>query len=387
MADQDWFAEHAPSTPSTSVGEKVAEAMPLVGGAVGGLAGGDPLFAALGGAVGTGYEQLIKDGAEIPGAIADVARNAVSQPKATLQGFLQGAGEGAKHAAHQAAAQGALDAAAPVVGGAVKLLGKGAYTGGVAMLPKTIKLDFPNIARYGFDEGVALTNSGMNKAGALAHSASDAIKGKLGILDRIGVHDVPADELTNFSKIKGGISKEGLRAAKNAEVDAFKQAFKAENPASMNLARTHELKQAESKIASTALNKARQGAPVNDLDMALHKDLSQNARQALEDRVPKIRSDNERLQALMGLEQGAEHASNTFHWIPRISSAGTLGALGLSGGVIPAIAAGGAGFAATTPQGLTLMGLGLKKAGEGIASRWTPEMARAALLAQLASEQ
>jgi hypothetical protein len=373
-------------TPSRGIGDRVADALPQVGGMVGSLTGGIG-GAALGGAAGQGYGTLLKHAGEIPGAIADVARNAVSQPQATFNGFLQGAGQGAMDSGLSGAGQAAMDAGGQVAGAGLKVIGKGIYKGGVAMLPKSIKLDFPNMAKYGFDEAVAMTNNGMKKAGELAHSASETIKGKLGLLDRLGVHEVPGAELTNFGKIEGGIAKEGLRAGKTAEVDAFKQAFAAENPAAMNLTRTHELKQAESKIANTAMKKARSGAPINDLDAAMHKDLSQNARQALEDRVPGIRQENERLQAMMGLEQGAEHASNTFHWIPRISSAGTLGALGLSSGMLPAIAAGGAGFAATTPQGLTLAGLGLKKAGEAVGSRITPQLLRAALLAQLASEQ
>jgi hypothetical protein len=86
-------------------------ALPMVGGTVGGIVGGVP-GAALGGAAGEGYRQAATHAAEIPEALADVARNAVEQPGATLRGAIGGGTAGTVGAAKE----GAVNAAAEVGG-------------------------------------------------------------------------------------------------------------------------------------------------------------------------------------------------------------------------------------------------------------------------------
>ncbi len=109
-----------------------------LGGMVGGMAGGK-IGAAIGGAAGQGYQQLIEHATELPGAVADVARNLVSQPAATLKGFVYGAGEGAARAGIQGAEQAGLtgagqliakgsSAVAPAVGRAAEVIGDAAQS-------------------------------------------------------------------------------------------------------------------------------------------------------------------------------------------------------------------------------------------------------------------
>lgn len=355
----------APQEPSTPL----AGMLPTAGGTVGSLVGTlVPLpgarfaGAALGGALGKGAEMFFDDKAD---SLSDYA-NAMA-----LSGGEQLAGE----------------AAGGVIGKGLKLLGRGAYSAGTALLPKTIKQEFPNLAQAGFREGVALTGKGAKKAGEVAGKVSQQVEDKLAILDRAGMPKIdPADIANAAQRTTDKVSKEGLRAAKEAEIDAMRQQFLAENPDPLSLVRTQQLKQAEQRLAQEGYRIIDKGTQqINRVPLDVHMDWARAAREQLEDRAPSIGPMNARLQDLIGLERAAEHASGTGHILSRLGGAGVLGGLGLSGGgIAPAVAAAGAGAALTTPQGLTTTGLALKSAApaaQAVSARV------AALLAQLGLEE
>src|SRR4030095_16264216 len=93
----------------TTASSSWADWLPTAGGVIGGMVGKVPgvriATAGIGAAAGEGYRQLVRHGSEIPGAIVDVARNLVTEPSATLGGFVEGAKTGAKQAGLQGAIQ------------------------------------------------------------------------------------------------------------------------------------------------------------------------------------------------------------------------------------------------------------------------------------------
>lgn len=106
--------------PPMSIVDRVASLLPTAGGVIGGLAGGkapivSAVTAGLGGAAGEGYRQLATHATEIPGALVDVVRNLLAEPRATMRGFAEGATEGVR----DAGVQGAVQGGAELVGGAV----------------------------------------------------------------------------------------------------------------------------------------------------------------------------------------------------------------------------------------------------------------------------
>ena len=119
----------APNAPAADGAmSKASDFLPTAGGIIGGIAGGIP-GAALGGAAGQGYQSLVDNITEIPGALADIARNVVGgHAGATAKGFAEGSGLGAADAAMEGALSGATQ-------GAVKLATKapGLVVGGLRM--------------------------------------------------------------------------------------------------------------------------------------------------------------------------------------------------------------------------------------------------------------
>ncbi len=113
------------------------------------------------------------------------------------------------------------------------------------------------------------------------------------------------------------------------------------------------------------------------------KSVAQGTREAIEREVPNVGPINARTQDLLGLDRAATQASNTGHILSRLGGAGiSAGIVGSGGGLLPAVAAAGAGALLTTPGGLTATGLALRP----IASH-LPSATRAAILAALLSEE
>lgn len=365
--------------------DMAASALPTVGGLVGGLAGGIG-GATVGGMAGQGYGELLKHASEIPGALADVARNVVTQPRATLQGFLTGANEGMVNAGVKGASEGAGQAVGGVIGKGVAGTGKLVYKGGVKLLPRTIKKEFPRMGEAGFRDSIPLTERGAVKAGKLVEKRAAATDQKLSLMDKAGAKPVHVSEaLKPLQGVRDDIGDEARRAAKLAEVDTFADDVLRENPDPMSLVRTNRMKVAEQRGAAKGFRKVEKGGDVNELDLQNRMALAGGLKDALEQRVPSIAGMNKLTQDAIGLEAGADYAANTGHILSRLGGGiggGLLG--GIGGGMFPAIGAALGGAALTTPGGATSTGLLLKGAApytEHVSARL------AALLAQLAAQQ
>lgn len=163
----------------------IANALPTVGGIVGGAVGGVP-GAAMGGAAGEGYRGLLEHASEIPGAIADVAHNLIAQPAATVKGFAQGAAGGTVDAAKEAAGQ----AAGQVIGngmvaGASKLSGWLMNRATTRVTEKLMR-DFPELSDTLIENALSVSKGGYAKAQSLLMAAKGKANAALKIADKSG---------------------------------------------------------------------------------------------------------------------------------------------------------------------------------------------------------
>jgi len=162
--------QQATTSAPRGIAETVADALPTVGGMVGGMYG--PLGAVIGGAAGEGLRQIARHAAQIPGALADVARNVIDQPSATFRGAAQGMLEGAANAGMSGAVQGVSD----VVGSRVIApIARGIY--GTALRPVkalSTKYGRANLIQEGFANRVWPTASGVEKAAQLVDQSKAA---------------------------------------------------------------------------------------------------------------------------------------------------------------------------------------------------------------------
>lgn len=184
--DPPGFVPDAPARIAlpASLTQRLAAWLPAVGGGVGQLAGGIS-GATLGAAAGEGYRQLVQHAGEIPGAIADVARNLVTEPRATIEGALSGATSGAVGATEQGVAQGAIPGAigvglGKVMGAAAPALMQSAVKPGLKASMKAVVRgsDIP-VVKTLLDEGVNVSSGGIAKLSDLITASNDTIKDAL----------------------------------------------------------------------------------------------------------------------------------------------------------------------------------------------------------------
>lgn len=296
----------------------------------------------------------------------------------------QSFGEGARAMGLEALKQGGMEAAGGVVGKGIKLLGSGLYRGGVALLPKTLKQQYPDIVATGLKEGIALTRRGATKAGALVSASRNQADALLANAEKAGASAVsPRKVVTALRPVKAKMKTQAALGLPD-ETPALAQrakTFAARNRGGIPLTKAQTLKREAQDLAETAYKARDKGATINSLEALTNEAQARGLREGIESIVPAVGPVNARTQSLMGLTRGAEHASETGHILSRLGGIGGGALLGSAGGMLPAVAGAGAGLALSTPGGLTATGLMLRKTGSAVGL--SPQLLRAALLAQM----
>lgn len=326
-------------------------AAPMIGGATGGLLGG-PAGAALGGMAG----QAVQAASEDRGP---------------------GAGELLKAGTINAA----TEAVGPIASKALAKTGSGLYRAGVALLPRTLKQQYPNIAETGIEEGLALTRRGATEAGKRATASRQSVDATIAAAEQAGAGPVSTRRIiTELRPVRDKLADRvqlGM-ADETGAVSQRARMFASHNKGGIPLTRAQELKREAQDLAESAYRAQERGGTVNGTDLLLNEAQARGLRQEIERLVPEAGPMNARTQALMGLEKAAEHASGTGHVLSRVGGAAAGGSLG---GVQGAVA----GLLATTPGGLTSVGTGLGRMAP-VASHLPTALRLSALLAAL-SEQ
>jgi hypothetical protein len=179
-------SEPLPAEPKTRTwGDTARDLIPTVGGTIGALAGG-PVGSAIGGAAGSGYRELAEHATELPGALADIARNWREAP-AMARGALRGVASGALDAGKEAAIQGV----STVAGNAIT---KGAQTAATGLMQSALKPGIrstlaavkggqvPPVVQTLLKEGVNVTPGGIEKLNRIISASNDDIATAIGSL-------------------------------------------------------------------------------------------------------------------------------------------------------------------------------------------------------------
>lgn len=212
----------APAAGPSSV-NAAADWLPTVGGMVGGMVGKVPgvrmATAAIGGAAGEGYRQLVTHGAEIPGAVADVARNLFTEPTATLQGFKEGAATGAKQAAVQGAIQAAAQGGGEVVGAVASRAPQWLMNRALNLTDK-LSREFPNASATMLEHALVVSRGGLEKARALLRAAKTTANAALAKAQAAGAK-VPITAATD------GLQQTLVKVLESADVEGGLRALAA----------------------------------------------------------------------------------------------------------------------------------------------------------------
>lgn len=182
---------------------------PAIGSTIGGIVGG-PAGAGMGGAAGVGYESLIRNARELPGAVSDVARNLVTNPRATMQGFAEGAKEGAETAGLSAVANAAMEYGGAKAMQGVQNVAKAVYRGYLkpSLAGASIK-KAQTIVNTAIEEGIPITQAGKERAerviGELKKQVDDILVNRQHISRNvhgdIDLHDI-AERVRQFARDK-----------------------------------------------------------------------------------------------------------------------------------------------------------------------------------------
>jgi hypothetical protein len=379
-----------PEPEGPSLVDRAAGALPMVGGAIGSMAGGVP-GAAIGGAAGQGFGQLLSKAGEIPGAVADVARNLVEQPGATLQGFGEGAMTGAKDAGITGAIQGGVEGLGRGVG---RLMTSGArrlYQS--ALKPSVaIRREFPDVVATGLREGVNVSRRGGEKAGQLltqsTQQADDVIRQASGSASPVRPRELgPA--LHPAREEAGKRAAIGL-ADDTPEIAERLLTMHRRNPRGIPLDRAQALKKTAQDQADSAYRTMERGASIRAVDPQTNVGIARGLREAIEARVPAVSPINQRTQALKGLDKAISEAEGRIgNTLPQmvgmrglLSGGAGLGAATVTGSPILGALFGGGSALLTNPTSASMIARGLNRAGPATGAV-LPQATRAALLALL----
>lgn len=331
--------------------------------AAGAVPGAGIIPSALMGAAGAGTGLVLK-------RISDPSSQPLSVPESLGTMATEGGIQGVLSAAGQGLAQ----------------VGRGLYTGGVALLPRTLKNQFPNLAKTGLEEGIALTRGGAAEAEKRLGQSRASADSAIASAEQAGVGPVSTRRvIRSFRPVRTTMQNRAALGLpdETGAVAARARSFARQNPGGIPPTRAQALKREAQDLSESAYRAQERGANVNSTDLQMNEAQAGGLRGELERLVPEVGPINQRTQGLLGLTKAAEHASGTGHILSRLGGAGVTAALlGSGGGLLPAVAGAGAGAALTSPGGLTLTGLGVRKLGQA-----GPNLIRAAMLARMSQQK
>lgn len=321
--------------------QSIADALPSAGGMVGGMVGGVP-GAAVGGAAGAGFRSLVSKATELPGAVADVGRGLVSQPKATLGGFARGAAEGAADAGISGAVQGAMEGVGDYV---VKPIAKGLY--GTALRPiKAIrdKYGLKNLIDAGFENKILPTAGGAEKARKLVSFSRTAQRDMATAYDATGgsplqIRDVAANGIKPI--LRDAAAGSAAIGGDGSAVDAIMQNLNrmyASHPTGMSAVEMIDAKHAADLIADPAYAAARRMGEVvpTGSEPQIAKGFSKGYRDTLGQAIgDKFKQQGQQTKTLYGLSEAAKRIAGERHISTNLAATGVGAGAGMVTGGDP----------------------------------------------------
>lgn len=288
--------------------QRATGAGPMVGATVGGIVGGVP-GAAIGGAAGTGFESLIRSAREIPGAIRDVASNVMEHPRETMSGFVEGAKEGLQDVGIAGAVNAGLEAGGQAAMKGLQKAGAAIYRGYLkpSLAGANVK-KAQDIVHTAIEEGLPITNAGVDKAQALIGDLKRHVDQVLQDRNYIGkvlhgdidLHDI-AESVRSFARenyYKAGRPSEDFEAAMKIadNIDAHPSigVDAARSPQPVSLQEAQNVKRTiDSSLGDRAFGVER--SPAQEAEKAGRRAL----REAIELRAPEVAKLNDREKKLI----------------------------------------------------------------------------------------
>lgn len=368
------LVQPAQAAPERTWTDTAVDALPSIGGALGGLVGaaagpvGAIGGAALGGAGGEGFRQSIQTlrGKEAPRTTGGALRTM------TQEGAMQGGAEGLGL-------------------GAGRLLSKVAepiYNFGLGAA-KRLRLEHPNLARTGLDELIAVSSRGTDKAVKLRGASASQADALISQAEQAGAGPVSTNQVV--SGFKDVASDAGKRAQlgmadETADVAARARSIHTNNPGGIPLTQAQALKRTAQQSADTAFRTQERGGVIRGIDAQLDKSTAHGLRKGIEQAVPEVGPINQRTQALGGLSKALTDAETrngimSKLLLPTLAGVGT----GLTtGDTKTGLSGAGLTAAITAPGNLSRMAIGLDRAGR---YQIPANLLRAAIMAAMADQK
>ena len=323
--------------------ERAVGAGPMVGSTVGAIAGGVP-GAIIGGAAGRGYQDLIEHAKEIPGAVVDVAKGLVNNPRETLGGFAEGAESGAIDSGLAGAVGGALE-----YGGNLAMKGLQNAAGAVYrgyLKPSLAAVNVKKaqqIVQTALEEAIPLTNKGIAKASSTISELNAEVQRILAARQNISqtvhgdidLHDI-AEKVRSFARgkyFKPGTPSEDFDAAMKVADNIDKHASLGlppgaqPGPTPVDLTTANEVKTSlRDSAGKNAFGVERSAA------QEAEKQGARNLRMDIETRAPAVGPLNAResklLDTVKAIRQAVERDANQnpLYGVKSIIAAGAGGA-------------------------------------------------------------
>ena len=355
--------------------DTAVDALPTVGGAVGGILGGVKGPIAMGGAaLGGGFGEALRQtanrfrGQPAPGTMTEAASQ-IGQA-----GMTQAAAEGGGR----------------LISGALRMAAAPIYNLGLSA-SKALRTQYPNLARTGIDEGIAVSGRGTDKARMLRGQSARQADIAITKAEQAGAAPISTNEVVRGGDFRGVAGEAQKRAQlgmvdDTADVAARARSLHLKNKAGVPLTEAQALKRTAQSSADQAFRTQQRGGTIRTVDQQLDKATATGLKKAIETRVPAVGAINQRTQALGGLTKGLEDAEKRNHILSQL--------------LLPTLAAAGTGFVSGDPKagvGAGLLMAGARSPGTlsraaismDRAGKWKiPEqMIRAAILANLESQQ
>ena len=391
----------ASPTPAPTMIDRAADWLPTVGGIVGGMVGKVPgvrlATATLGGAAGEGYRQLIQHAGEIPGAISDVARNLVTEPAATLSGFVQGAKTGATNAAIQGGIQAAGQGAGEVLGAVVPKVAPGLMDRALNLTDKLAR-EFPDMSATMLGNALTVSKGGLEKARTLLTAAKATATAALTTAQAAGA-TVPITAATDglqqtLAKVASSADIEGgLRTLAMVERETAAGRAAALTPVEADALKRSLQTQSKQLYAAAKMG---QGPPNVTVRAQALADMAESLNNAIGTVTTQAGADGYRaanasaadlIGAVRGIARGARSGPDLLGALVRPGAGAVIGGLtgaetyGKPGAAVGALL----GSAALSPLGLSRLAVALQRPGTQALLRGAPRLAAAA--ASLATER
>ncbi len=293
-------AEKQPEKAERGWGDTIKDALPTIGGTIGGLAGGTRVtpagtaLAGMGGAVGQGVSELI-DAVRNPIRKVDGPIDALKQANAPLIAM-------ARAGAEQAGLQ--------YVGGKIGnwlSSGAGRLYQGLAKPAKALRADHPDLIQTALRERIPLTSRGATKVDNLTTASRQQADNMIAQAQAAGAGNVPtSDVVSELAPVVTELRKRALIGQPNklhVVGDRARNIVQA-SPRGIPLTQAQELKRTAQNAAQGAFRQVRTGAKKEmSADDLMDKAIATGFRKGIEKKAPDVIPVNQRTQSLGGVRE------------------------------------------------------------------------------------